>query len=98
MADSLAAYLDDYMLHMGTYSQLMPETAPFPAAPELSHRLRAHLRDVQDDHDAVRRAHCAGVTAEALHCFAEGGFDALIAKAIAAATARGAELAKSCES
>ena len=35
-----------------------------------------------------------GVTAEALRCFAEGGFDALIAKAIAAATARGAELAR----
>jgi len=34
-----------------------------------------------------------GVTAEALRCFAEGGFDALLARAIAAATARGGELA-----
>ncbi|MBS0458430.1 MAG: pyrroline-5-carboxylate reductase [Proteobacteria bacterium] len=34
-----------------------------------------------------------GVTEQALRCFAEGGLDALIAGGIAAATARGAELA-----
>jgi pyrroline-5-carboxylate reductase len=34
-----------------------------------------------------------GVTAEAMRCFTEGGFAPLIAKGIAAATARGAELA-----
>lgn len=34
-----------------------------------------------------------GVTEQALRCFAEGGFDALLARAIAAATTRGAELA-----
>lgn len=33
-----------------------------------------------------------GVTAEALHCFRQRGFDALIAEAIAAATAHGATL------
>ena len=34
-----------------------------------------------------------GVTEQALRCFADGGFDDLIARAIAAATTRGAELA-----
>lgn len=35
-----------------------------------------------------------GVTEQALRCFAESGFDGLIARAIGAATARGAELAE----
>jgi hypothetical protein len=44
----------------------MPEAAPILAATSASRRALAHLRDVQDEHDAIRRAHYAGVSVGAL--------------------------------
>jgi pyrroline-5-carboxylate reductase len=54
------------------------------------------LVDSGEDAATLRRRVTSpgGVTAEALRCFAEDGFDALIARGIAAATARGAALAE----
>jgi pyrroline-5-carboxylate reductase len=54
------------------------------------------LLDSGEDPATLRRRVTSpgGVTAEALRCFAEDGLDALIARGIAAATARGAELAR----
>jgi len=53
------------------------------------------LVDSGEDAATLRRRVTSpgGVTAEALRRFAEGGFEALVAEGIAAATARGAELA-----